>query len=185
MKETKPNIIIRFLENNITKWVINILFIIVFLCLLTCSILYFIFSQHENLNENFKKIWSGVLAILTILNTPLTILKMKLLIHNQIMAKRKRQLLMKEYYEKLKIENTKETIMKQKEFLKNLTNIEKLELWCSENGKKVEGITHYLILDIDKNIKDRKHKINQLKDCLLKYHNYNEEELYKQLKNAF
>ena len=172
------------LDHKVTKIIINVILALIFLVLLACSIMYFIFTQNDNPHhEQFKKIWTGVLAILTIINTPLIALKIGTLIHNVSLAKKRHDMLIKEYYAKLKkgetenVESLDKKIIKdvkkaEQKYIDNLSPIDRIELWSNKNGKKIEGIIYYEILNIIKSKRSKNDKLDLIYAALLKYYDY-------------
>lgn len=185
----KPNIVIRFLEHKATKITMAIIFALSFLTLLACSITYFVFTQQQKeMNPEFQKVWAGILAVLTVLNTPLTVLKMQMLIRNQILHQRKRALLMKEYYEKMKKGEIMHTNGEKalKDYKKSLTPIERIELFSANNGRKIEGKIYYELLPIINNSDlNRKDKIDLATKALLDFYPFDKEALERELKAIF
>lgn len=191
MTVPKPNWFISFLENKkvkVAKWILATL---LFLGLLACSIVYVVFLQDNNsISNEFKKIWGGVVSFLAVLNVPLALTKISMLLHNIIMAKRKRELLAAQWNEFKNKRGSNGELMftekEQKAFIKNLKPIDRIELWCANNGRAVEGLLHYqLIAIIEDETLIAKNRIEKIVQLLMGYHSYNVENLVKELKTMF
>lgn len=142
---------------------VNLIFWFFCFTLFVCSLTFFIMKVNDNVNEKFEKIWSGILAIITVLNAPLTVLKIHSVYLNVIYTKeKKKQYIINYEKEKMMKDKKLKMIVKNKQFDKNDSK-SKIQMYCEIQGKKLVGVTLYEIFNIiDTPDLDDKDKIEKI-----------------------
>lgn len=165
------------------KIIIDIAFWTLFLSLLVGSITFVVLTYRDGKESHdvFSKVWGAILTLLTIVNAPVTFLKIKSSISNYSLERKK---------EKEMLQKEVAFMMDRKTFLKNklskklnkeVKTQDAIQFYCESKGKKLVGATLYDVLEFLK-IEDRETKKEKLFNVLKNYLAFTKEEDINELK---